>query len=93
MSKQEIDSDGFRIVSSKRSAKYKQTKVPYKASQFIKEENEINVEKSYQRALSAVKDLEGSQYYSDVFKAKSDKPKYEDMEEFITAQMVEKLNI
>lgn len=48
MSKQEIDSDGFRIVSSKRSAKYKQTKVPYKASQFIKEENEINVEKSYQ---------------------------------------------
>lgn len=48
MSKQEIDSDGFRIVSSKRSAKYKQTKVPYKTSQFIKEENEINVEKSYQ---------------------------------------------
>ncbi|KPJ10111.1 SRR1-like protein [Papilio machaon] len=71
MSKQEIYSDGFQIVSSKRSAKNKQTKVPYKASHFIKEENEINVEKSYQRVLSAVKDLEGSQYNSDVLKAVS----------------------
>ncbi|XP_013165899.1 PREDICTED: SRR1-like protein [Papilio xuthus] len=71
MSKQEKDSDGFQIVSSKRSAKNKQTKVPYKASHFIKEENEINVEKSYQRVLSAVKDLEGSQFYNDVLKAVS----------------------
>lgn len=48
MSKHEFDSDGFKIVTSKRSSKNKQTRIPRKQTQFTKEENYINVETSYQ---------------------------------------------
>ncbi|CAH2046628.1 unnamed protein product, partial [Iphiclides podalirius] len=69
MSKHELDSDGFRIVTSKRSAKNKQTRVPSKRTQFVKEENYIDVEASYHRILSAAENLKGSLFLSEAIKA------------------------
>ncbi|CAK1585157.1 unnamed protein product [Parnassius mnemosyne] len=71
MPKQELDGDGFQIVTSKRCTKNKQTKVPRKEVEFIKQENYINVETSYQRVLTAVDEIKESNYFSDVQKAVS----------------------
>ncbi|CAG4974816.1 unnamed protein product [Parnassius apollo] len=69
MSQQEIDGDGFQIVTSKRRTKNKQTKIPRKEVEFIKPENYIDVEASYQRVLTAVDEIKESDYFSDVRKA------------------------
>lgn len=47
MSKALVDSDGFQIVSNKKSLKNKSTKVPRKETNFQKQETKIDIEKSY----------------------------------------------
>ncbi|XP_068634019.1 SRR1-like protein isoform X1 [Battus philenor] len=66
-----LDDDGFQIVTSKRASKNKQTKIPHNQKQFIKHENNINIEASYCRILSAVDDIKSSHYFNDVLKSVS----------------------
>ena len=47
MSKPQFDSDGFQIVTSKKSTNKKSTKVPQNKTGFQKEDLKLNIEKSY----------------------------------------------
>ncbi|XP_045769405.1 SRR1-like protein [Maniola jurtina] len=70
MSKPEIDSDGFQIVSSKKSYK-KNTLVPLNKQKFHKNEIKIDIEKSHRRIQSTVEELKDSEYLKSVIKAVS----------------------
>ncbi|XP_034829063.1 SRR1-like protein [Maniola hyperantus] len=82
MSKPEIDSDGFQIVSSKKSYK-KNTLVPRKEQKFRKNEIKIDTEKSYRRIQSAVDELEGSEYLKSTIKAVSNVLKHKTIIEIV----------
>ncbi|XP_072932501.1 SRR1-like protein isoform X1 [Epargyreus clarus] len=82
MSKSKFDSDGFQIISSKRSSK-KSTKLPPQQTNFVKEEIHIDVEKTYRRILSAIEDLKTSEYLSDVNKAVSNNLKQRKVVEIV----------
>ncbi|CAK1555460.1 unnamed protein product [Leptosia nina] len=68
MSKPKLDSDGFQIVSSKKSAKIKSTKIPRQPEEFL-HEYRLDPEKSYLQILSALEVLKDSQYLKDLIKS------------------------
>ncbi|XP_050348475.1 uncharacterized protein LOC126772238 isoform X2 [Nymphalis io] len=69
MSELKFDSDGFEIVRIKKGLKNKSTKVPPKNIHFEKQENKIDVVKSYRRIETCVEDLEISEYWKNANKA------------------------
>ncbi|CAH2084987.1 unnamed protein product [Euphydryas editha] len=71
MSKSRVDSDGFQIISTKKSLKNKSTKVPRKETNFQKQETKIDIEKSYGRIQTCVEEVNASEYWKDVNKAVS----------------------
>ncbi|XP_063381950.1 SRR1-like protein isoform X1 [Cydia fagiglandana] len=71
MSKQQVDSDGFQIVSSKRFSKNKQTKIPSRESKFEEQEAIIDVDKAIKRIQSAADDLRASDYWKHVLESVS----------------------
>ncbi|XP_023946258.2 SRR1-like protein [Bicyclus anynana] len=69
MSKSKIDSDGFQLVSTKKSSK-KKVLVP-RNDLHLKLDSKIDIEKSFKRIETAVGELECSEYLKSVIKAVS----------------------
>nr|XP_026489827.1 SRR1-like protein isoform X1 [Vanessa tameamea] len=83
MSEPKFDSDGFQIVKIKKGLKNKSTKVPCKNIYFEKQENKIDIDKSYRRIQICVKDLEVSEYWKNVTKAVSNTLKHKKIVEIV----------
>ncbi|XP_053604730.1 SRR1-like protein isoform X1 [Plodia interpunctella] len=70
MSKSSFDIEGFQIVKSKKSSK-KQTRLPRRDINFVKQELEVDIDTVITRIQSAVEDLRNSEYLTELSKSVS----------------------